>query len=131
LLGGSLTMLVASLGTPWEIDTRGAILLLEDTGERPYRIDRMLQQLRQAGKLAQVAALGVGDFSLCVDERYPDAPVEQVIEQVVRPLGVPLVAVPPFGHVRSNFPWPVGARAILDGDRGELSILEQGVTKAS
>ena len=71
LVGGSLTLVAASIGTSWEIDTRGAILLLEDRGERPYRIDRMLQQLRGAGKLARLAGIGLGDFSSCVDERYP------------------------------------------------------------
>ena len=72
LVGGSLTLVAASIGTSWEIDTRGAILLLEDRGERPYRIDRMLQQLRGAGKLARLAGVGLGDFSSCVDERYPE-----------------------------------------------------------
>jgi muramoyltetrapeptide carboxypeptidase len=63
LVGGSLTLVAASIGTPWEIDTRGAILLLEDVGERPYRIDRMLQQLLGAGKLAWIAGAAGGDAS--------------------------------------------------------------------
>jgi len=68
LVGGSLTLVTASLGTSWEVDTRGAILLLEDVGERPYRIDRMLQQLLGAGKVARVAGVGIGDFSTREDE---------------------------------------------------------------
>ncbi|HUT77988.1 MAG TPA: LD-carboxypeptidase, partial [Polyangia bacterium] len=62
LIGGNLATLVASLGTPWEIETRGGILVLEDVGERPYRIDRMLQQLRAAGKLEGLEGVGVGHF---------------------------------------------------------------------
>jgi muramoyltetrapeptide carboxypeptidase len=128
LVGGSLTLLAASLATPWELDTRGAILLFEEVNEAPYRIDRMLQQLRAAGKLARVVGVGVGDVSSCTDDRY-GARVEDVIEEVVRPLGVPLVQGLPFGHVRANAAWPLGVRAELDGDRGELRILEHGVSR--
>ncbi len=130
LQGGSLTLIAASIGTPWEIDTRGAILLLEDVGERPYRIDRMLQQLRGAGKLDGVAGFGVGAFSDCADDRYAQT-AESVIEEVVRSLGAPLVVDLPFGHVPRNLAWPVGARARLDAESGEVCILEQGVTRPS
>jgi len=126
LAGGSLTLVAASLATPWEIDTRGAILLFEEVNEAPYRIDRMLQQLRAAGKLATLAGVGVGDVSSCVDERY-DTDALAVIEEAVRPIGVPLVTDLPFGHVRANAAWPMGVRAELDGERGELRILEHGV----
>ena len=131
LVGGSLTLVAASIGTCWEVQTRGAILLLEDRGERPYRIDRMLQQLRGSGKLERAAGIGLGDFSSCVDERYPDSTSESVIEEIVRPLGIPLVTGLPFGHRRANFPWPTGARATIDGQGGEVRILESGVTQAS
>ncbi len=129
LVGGSLTLVAASLATPWEVQTRGAILLFEEVNEAPYRVDRMLQQLRAAGKLAGVVGVGVGDVSTCVDERYATG-VLDVIEEMVRPLGVPLVVELPFGHVRANAAWPVGARAELDGERGELRILEHGVRAA-
>lgn len=128
LAGGSLTLLAASLATPWELDTRGAILLFEEVNEAPYRIDRMLQQLRAAGKLERVVGVGVGDVSSCVDERYGTR-VDEVIEELVRPLGVPLVHGLPFGHVRANVAWPFGARAELDGEVGELRILEHGVSR--
>ncbi len=130
LVGGSLTLVTASLGTTWEIDTRGCILLIEDVHEPPYRIDRMLQQLRAAGKLEAACAIGVGDVSTCVDEKY-GTDVEQVIEDAVRPLGLPLVLRLPFGHVRSNWAWPVGGRASLDAETGRLEILERGVEAAS
>ncbi len=131
LVGGSLTLVAASIGTSWEIDTRGAILLLEDRGERPYRIDRMLQQLRGAGKLAPLAGVGLGDFSSCLDERYPELGAEQLVAEVIAPLRIPLVSDLPFGHVKANYPWPMGCRAKLDADRGELQMLERGVSVAS
>jgi len=131
LVGGSLTLVAASIGTPWEIDTRNTILLLEDRGELPYRIDRMLQQLRGSGKLEAVVGVGLGDFASCVDDRYPNATAESIVEEVVRPLGIPLVTGLPFGHCRNNQPWPVGGRATLDGETGELQILEPGVSRKS
>jgi len=127
IVGGSLTLLAASIGSPWELDTRAAILLLEDVGERPYRIDRMLQQLRAAGKFDGLAAVGVGKFECCVDERYPQPDVNTVIENVLRPLGIPIVTDLPFGHVKLNYAWPMGGRATIDGTSGELQLLERGV----
>jgi len=130
LVGGSLTLVAASIGTSWEIDTRGAILLLEDRGERPYRIDRMLQQLRGADKLAGLAGVGLGDFASCVDERHPDVTAEALVADWLAPLGIPLVAGLPFGHVKANHAWAFGCRAKLDADRGELRMLERGVSAA-
>jgi muramoyltetrapeptide carboxypeptidase len=127
LVGGSLSLVAASLGTPWEIETRDSILLLEDCAEPPYRVDRMLQQLVAAGKLDSLVGVGVGDFSTCTDDRYPERPIDTVIEEVVAPLGIPLVTDLPFGHVRRNVAWPVGGRATLNGEQGELEILESGV----
>jgi muramoyltetrapeptide carboxypeptidase len=131
LTGGNLMLVAASIGTRWEIDTRGAILLVEEVCERPYRIDRMLQQLRGAGKLEALAGIATGDLSTCVDERYPWPGAEEVFEELAGRIGVPLVTGLPFGHVRGNRTWPLGARATIDGDRGEIRILERGVTRAS
>jgi muramoyltetrapeptide carboxypeptidase len=126
LVGGSLSLIAASLGTPWEIDTRGAILLLEDVGERPYRIDRMLQHLRAAGKLAGVAGVGLGAFTRCDEE---GASAAEVLREALAGLGVPWVEGLPFGHTVPNLPWPLGVMAMLDGGRGELHILERGVAR--
>jgi muramoyltetrapeptide carboxypeptidase len=131
LSGGSLTLVAASIGTCWEIDTSRAILLLEDVGEQPYRIDRMLQQLRGAGKLDALVGVGIGDLSSCQDDRFPEMGAVDVILDVLQPLGIPVVTGLPFGHVRNNFAWPQGVRATIDGDRGEIHILEHGVSKAA
>ena len=127
LTGGSLSLVVASLGTPFEIDTRDAILMLEDTGEPPYRIDRMLEQLRAAGKLDGLVGIGLGSFDGCEDARYPDRELEDVLADALDGLGVPVVDGLPFGHGDVNLAWPMGARAAIDGDRGEVELLESAV----
>ena len=128
LVGGSLSVCVASLGTPWEIDTRDAIVMLEDVTELPYRIDRMLQQLRAAGKFERAAGIALGAFTDCEDERYPECTLERLFDEVFGELGIPVVAGLPFGHGSENRPWPFAGRAALDGARGELEILESAVT---
>jgi len=127
LTGGSLSLTVASLGTPWEIDARGAILMLEDIGEPPYRLDRMLQQLLWAGKLADVVGVGIGSTFRCDDDRYPDLDVDAVLQSALAALGVPVVTGLPFGHDGQNLCWPHGGRAAIDGDRGEIELLESAV----
>ena len=140
LVGGNLTLLAASLGTPWEIETRGAILLFEEVHEAPYRIDRLLGQLAAAGKLARLAALGVGALVGCEAEPRGIDPglhgavagptAREVIEEILRPLGVPVAFGLPFGHGRPNLAWPLGVHARLDGRRGTLHILERGVRRS-
>jgi len=127
LVGGSLKLVATSLGTPFEVDTDGAILLLEDVGEKPYAIDRMLQQLAAAGKLARLAGVGIGYLTGCVDPKRGSPTAEAVLEEILGPLRVPLVFGLPFGHDRPNLPWPVGALAAIDGERGEVRVLEAGV----
>ena len=127
LVGGNLVTLVASLGTPWEIDTRGVILLFEEIGERPYRIDRLLQQLRAAGKLDAVAGVGVGSLSGCDDSRYPRPSAEEVVSALVAPLRIPFVVGLPFGHGALNLAWPFGVRGRIDGQLGTVEPLERAV----
>lgn len=124
LVGGSLTLLAASLGTPWELRTRGCILMLEEVNEKPYALDRLLSQLRAAGKLEGLAGIGVGHLTGCTDPRRPRPDALEVLREALRPLGVPLVTGLPSGHGTPNLPWPEGARAELDAERGELRILE-------
>ncbi len=127
LVGGNLAVLVASLACPWEIETEGAILMIEDVGERPFRIDRLLAQLGAAGKLSGLAGVAVGGFDGCEDEHYPVPTACDVLEEALRPLGVPLVMDLPFGHGERNVPWPHGVPARIDGDAGTVEWLEAAV----
>jgi len=129
LVGGSLTLLAASLGTPWELDTRGAILLFEEVCEKPYALDRLLQQLRAAGKLDDLAGVGVGHLLDCVDPKRKTPGAEDVVLEALAPLGIPIVLGLPFGHGRPNLTWPFGVRGALDGERGALEILEAGLER--
>jgi muramoyltetrapeptide carboxypeptidase len=129
LVGGSLTLLAASLGTPWEVDTRGAILAFEEIGEKPYAIDRDLQHLAAAGKLEAAAGFAVGSLLGCEDPKRATPTADDVVVSVLSRWKKPLVTGLPFGHEQPNLVWPVGVRARLDGKRGELVTLEEGVVR--
>lgn len=132
LVGGNLAMLAAVCGTPYQPDTRGAILFLEDVGEPPYRVDRMLMQLRLAGLLDDLAGIALGDFSPPNDRtegaqppRATEGPtINDVLDELLRPLGVPVLAGLPFGHEAENWTLPLGLTARLDADGGSLEILQ-------
>jgi len=128
LVGGSLTLLAASLGTPWEVDTRGAVLLFEEIGEKPYALDRDLQHLAAAGKLDAAVGFGVGSLLGCTDPKRETPTADDVVLEILGATGKPLVTGLPFGHESPNLIWPVGVQAELDGDRGELTVLEAGVS---
>jgi muramoyltetrapeptide carboxypeptidase len=132
LVGGSLTLVVASLGTPWEVDTRGAILFLEDKDEQPYRIDRMLVQLRDAEKLSAAVGVAFGQLVGCESERYPEPVVTDVLREVVSSeVRGPVVLDLPFGHIADNHALGVGVEAELDGESGTLALLGPVVREAS
>lgn len=128
LTGGSLTLVVASLSTPWEIDTRDAILLLEEVHESPYRIDRMLHQLEAAGKLDGLRGVGIGSMVGCEDQNLPSPTSAQVLQEILGRLGIPMVVDLPFGHGELNHTWAMGGRASIDGDRGTIALLESVVS---
>ena len=130
LVGGSLTLLAASLGTRFEVDTRGAILAFEEIGEKPYAIDRDLQHLAAAGKLAAAAGFAVGSLLGCEDPKRATPTADEVVVSVLSRFRKPLVTGLPFGHAQPNLVWSVGVRARLDGKRGELTMLEAGVVRA-
>ncbi len=119
LLGGNLTTLCALLGTPWFPDLTGAVLVLEDTGEAPYRLDRLISQLELSGALAQVAGVAVGRLSQ--EEIDPPALAEALTRRLAG-LGKPVVLNLPFGHGAANRPLPLGARAEIDGGSGVLAV---------
>lgn len=127
--GGSLTLLAASLGTPWQLQARGRVLLIEEVGEKPYALDRLISQLMLAGALDGVAGIGVGRLLGCTDRKRPSPEAEDVLLERLRPLGIPLVFGLPFGHGSPNLTFSMGTRARLDGGRGELTFLESGVLR--
>ena len=122
LYGGCLSMLVASLGTPYEIQTRGTILFLEDVAAKPFQIDRMLMQLKLAGKLRDVRGIVFGELLDCVQSQDQDYTLEQVVSRVVEDLGVPVGYGLRSGHVsRGNVTLPIGVKA-------ELNVSGRGVS---
>jgi muramoyltetrapeptide carboxypeptidase len=123
LIGGCLSIIAASIGTPYEIKTEGKILFLEDFGEPPYRIDRMLTHLRLAAKLDSVAGILLGGFHECLPERG-DYTVEEILREQLESLGVPVLANFPAGHGRENWALPLGVRVRLDADARVLESLE-------
>jgi len=133
LVGGNISILCTTLGTPYQPSFKGAILFFEDLDEVPYRFDRMLTHLLNAGVLQQIAGIAVGVNKNCGDPKARKAreyrqTLEEVLAERLLPLEVPLVIGLPFGHVPCNATLPVGARARLDADRGDLVILEPAVT---
>ena len=132
LYGGCLSILVASLGTPYEILTDGAILFLEDIGAKPYQIDRMLMQLKLAGKLKGVRGIIFGEMRDCIQTANQGYTLEEVILRIVGELGVPVAFGLRSGHVTAgNITLPIGVRAALavSGERVRLNILESAISE--
>lgn len=128
LVGGNLSLIAALVGTPYQWDLDGTILLLEEVGEPPYRIDRYLSQLRLAGKLAVLAGVVLGDFTDCQAEGgKPSLSLDTLWSDYFDPLGIPVLAGAPIGHARTNVTLPLGARVRLDAARRRLTVLENPV----
>jgi muramoyltetrapeptide carboxypeptidase len=129
LVGGNLSLLAATIGTPFEVDAGGAILFLEEVGEPAYRVDRLLSQLLLAGVLDDAAGVVVGAISESPDHDTPGIPEPaEVVLDRLGSLGVPVAYGLPFGHVPQNWTLPVGLRARLDASAGSLELLEPAVT---
>ena len=127
LTGGCLSLIVASLGTAYEIETEGKILLLEDVGEPAYRIDRMLTHLRLSGKLGAASGILLGRFADCEPEEGSGYSVADVLQDVLSGLDVPILANFPAGHIRDNWTLPLGVRVRLDANACMLQFLEPAV----
>ncbi len=125
LLGGCLTLLETTLGTPWEIDTNGAILVLEDRGMKPYQVDRALMHLKQAGKLRAVEGIVLGDFPDC-EGPAGDETVRDVVRRILGDSRIPIVWGARIGHTsRPMLTIPLGVLAELSSEgKGTLRILE-------
>jgi muramoyltetrapeptide carboxypeptidase len=125
MIGGCLSLLVTTLGTPYEIDTAGKVLFLEDVGEKPYRIERMMTQLLMAGKLDRPAGVLFGDFTRCDDAGPRD--FREIVTDLFRHASYPVVMGVRAGHGDENLALPFGARMALDGNRATLELLESPV----
>jgi muramoyltetrapeptide carboxypeptidase len=123
LVGGNLALLAALVGTPYAPDYEGAILVVEDVGEPVYRIDRMLRQLELSGAVAALAGIAFGHFTEVRDGDDSHARgLDTVLREMADLVGVPAVAGIPLGHIADQWTVPLGARAELDADRGELRV---------
>lgn len=123
LCGGNLSLLAASLGTPWEIDTKGKILFLEDIGEKTYRIDSMLTQLRNAGKFADCAGIILGAWTDCPPE-YPEKTLElpEIFAQLVVPAGKPTIMDLSCGHCSTTCALAMGRVCTLDAEKRTITL---------
>lgn len=126
LVGGCLSTIVSSIGTPYEIDTNGAILFLEDVGEPPYRLDRMLTHLKLAGKFESLRGILLGRF---FEGEPPDGADSgpEMMKELLRSAGVPILANFPAGHGPHNWALPMGSRIRIDGDALSVEFLEPSV----
>lgn len=123
LHGGCLSILVASLGTSWEIKTDGTILFLEDIAAKPYQVDRMLMQLKLAGRFDQVRGIVFGEMLDCRQSASQDYTLPEVVMRVVGDLGVPVAFGVKSGHVSSgNLTLPFGVKARLGVNRGTVAL---------
>jgi muramoyltetrapeptide carboxypeptidase len=129
LLGGNLSVLTRLLGTPFMPPLDGAILLLEDQGERPYRLDRMWTHLRLAGVFERARGIALGSFTGCEEPEagYTSA---EVLRELAQSEGLPCAAGFPVGHGEINEPVPLGVRVRLDAAAASLTFLEPAVSAA-
>jgi muramoyltetrapeptide carboxypeptidase len=126
LAGGCLSVLAPLVGTPFLWVPEGAVLLLEDVGEAPYRLDRLLTHLRLAGVLDRVAAVALGAFHGCKRQRPDEPDALEVLAERLGGLGIPVLAGLPVGHGARNAALPLGAPVTLDADARTLRVLAAG-----
>jgi len=132
LVGGNLSIVVSLIGTEFDIDYSNKIIFLEEIGEEPYRIDRMLTQLIQAGKLENIAGIMMGIFRNCEVKKESDLTAKsftlmEVLDDRLGNLKIPVVYGMSFGHVKDKFTIPFGVLAELDADKQTLTLLEKAV----
>lgn len=131
LVGGNLTLICSMIGTPYEINLKDKIVMIEDVGEEPYRIDRMLTQLIACDALTKAAGIAFGVCKRCDKSEKAVAPnsftLRQVIEDRIKPLHIPAVYGLSFGHNENNFTFPIGLNAELDADKMTVTLLEKAV----
>jgi muramoyltetrapeptide carboxypeptidase len=128
LTGGNLSIVAALEGTPYAIDTQDAILMIEDVGEAPYRVDRMLRQLQLAGKLSGLRGAVLGQFTERDSDRKKEVrtgrfSINGILKQYFEPLGIPVLWNFPIGHHKKNCTLPMGGEVEIDADAGTLRVI--------
>lgn len=128
LVGGNLSLVTGVLGTPWELDTRGRVLFLEDIGEYTYKLDHMFTHLRLAGKFDDCAGVVLGDYRNCEIE-HPGFgfTLEELVRDIIAPCGKPIFMGLQAGHCTPKLTLPLGVQAHMDADACTLEILESAV----
>ncbi|MCU7496694.1 MAG: LD-carboxypeptidase [Ignavibacteria bacterium] len=129
LVGGNLSIVVSLIGTPYDINTDGKIVFLEEVSEEPYRVDRMLTQMIEAGKFDRAAGIALGVFEKC-EPRHADSPslsLQEVLMDRLFDLKIPVIYGLSFGHIVNKFTMPLGVMAELDVDNQNMKFLEQAV----
>lgn len=126
LMGGNIALLSALAGTPWAPSFKGKIAFMEDIGEQPYRLDRMLTQLLQATDLAKAAGIALGVFTDC-QPKGESLSLPDMLRDRLSSLGIPVAYGFPFGHVAHQATLPYGIQAEMDTERGTLTLLEGAV----
>lgn len=125
IVGGNLSLLVSTIGTPYEIDTKGKILFIEEIGEDTYKVDRMLTQLKLAKKLEEAEGMILGNFNKCLPGDEDDFTLEEVFEQIIKPLNKPTIYNLQAGHCEPVITLPFGVEARLDAGKKEITVLER------
>ncbi|MBI1824409.1 MAG: LD-carboxypeptidase [Nitrospirae bacterium] len=127
LTGGCLSLLCSSLGTSYEVETEGKVLFFEEVNEAPYRIDRMLTQLKQAGKLEKVKGILIGKLLNCEPPAGSEYTLKEILTESLEGLNCPVLSGLPFGHGNQNITLPFGILVRLDSSSGTLTFLESPV----
>jgi muramoyltetrapeptide carboxypeptidase len=135
MIGGNLSLICSSLGTPYEIETEGKILFFEELDTEPWVIDHMLSHLFNAGKLQKAAGIVIGECKDCVPyTHHPGFPVtfslEDLLEEYIKPLNIPAIYGLPLGHTKDLATIPLGVQGFLDATNGKL-IIEECATRSS
>jgi len=131
LVGGNLTLITSMIGTEYQLDFTNKLVFIEDIGEEPYRIDRMLTQLIESGELKKASGIIFGILRGCEKSDESKAPnsftLREVIEDRMKPLNIPSVYGLSFGHLNNNFTIPIGIKAKLDAENHTIELLDIAV----
>ncbi|MBM7693063.1 muramoyltetrapeptide carboxypeptidase [Peribacillus deserti] len=126
IIGGNLSLLASTIGTPFEADTKDKILLIEDINEEPRAVDRMLNQLHMAGKLTEAAGFLLGDFNNCVPQREQSLSLEEVLDHYIKLAGKPAIKGFLIGHCSPHYAIPLGVTASMNTGEKKV-VIESGV----